>query len=266
MIPPIWIWGVPFTPVTRGEAADLVASLIEARVPSYFITANTHYVMLTRDHPDLRTINDHAAFILADGAPVVWASRLAGTPLPERVAGSDLIFDICEQGARKGYRVFLLGGQEGVGEQAARRLTERYPGLQIVGIESPPFRKPTPEEHEQILERIRTAKPDILLIAFGQPKGERWMFENYQATGVPVSVQVGASLDFAAGRVSRAPLWIQKICMEWAYRLCLEPRRLFSRYARNAWFILQMLIGSLLPGSARRTAEARESTRQEAPR
>ena len=241
----IWVWGVPFTPVTRAGACDLVESLIRARTPSYFITANTHYAMLTRDNPDLAEINRGSAFIIADGAPIVWASRLKGSPLPERVAGSDLIFDLCERAARNGHRIFLLGGGEGVGEESSRRLVERYPGLQIVGVECPPFRQPTPEEHEQLLARIREAKPDILLVALGQPKGERWMYRNFREIGVPVSVQIGASLDFAAGRVKRAPRWIQKIGMEWAYRLWLEPNRLYSRYSRNAWFILRMMARDL---------------------
>jgi N-acetylglucosaminyldiphosphoundecaprenol N-acetyl-beta-D-mannosaminyltransferase len=249
--------------MTRADAVDTVDKLIRERTPSYFITANTHYAMLTRDNPDLNEINEQAAFVLADGAPVVWASRLAGTPLPERVAGSDLIFDLCERGARQGYRVFLLGGEDGVGEGAARRLIEKYPGLQIVGVESPPFREPTSDEHHQLIERIQAANPDILLIAFGQPKGERWMFRNYRVIGVPVSVQVGASLDFAAGRIRRAPLWVQKIGMEWSYRLWLEPRRLFSRYARNALFIATAIVRDQLSRFAGSEAKTKQSDRSE---
>jgi N-acetylglucosaminyldiphosphoundecaprenol N-acetyl-beta-D-mannosaminyltransferase len=249
--------------MTRGGAADAVDRLIRERAPAYFITANTHYAMLTRHNPDLGPINEQAAFVLADGAPVVWASRLAGTPLPERVAGSDLIFDLCERGARKGHRFFLLGGEAGVGEGAARRLAEKYPGLQIVGVEAPPFREPTPDEHRQLLERIRAARPDVLLVAFGQPKGERWLARNHRATGVPVSVQVGASLDFAAGRIRRAPLWAQKIGMEWAYRLWLEPRRLFSRYARNALFIVTATARDHLSKSSGGRAKAGRPDRSE---
>jgi N-acetylglucosaminyldiphosphoundecaprenol N-acetyl-beta-D-mannosaminyltransferase len=197
--------------------------------------------MLTDAEPDLRAINDRAAFIVADGKPLVWASRIQGSPLPERVAGSDLIFDLCEEAAREGFRVFLLGGGEGVAEEAARRLVARYPGLQIVGTECPPFREPTPEEEHALLERIRHAAPDILFVAFGQPKGERWIIGHYEDLGVPVSVQVGASLDFAAGRVRRAPRWMQTTGLEWVFRLSLEPRRLAGRYARNAWFILRKI-------------------------
>lgn len=239
---PVWVWGVPFAPMTLTEAVAAVSELIRAGRPSFFITAPTHYAMLTEECPDLREINDRAAFIVADGKPLVWASRMQGKPLPERVAGSDLIFHLCEEAAREGSRVFLLGGGEGVAEEAARRLVARYPSLRIVGTECPPFREPTPEEESALLDQIRTAAPDLLFVAFGQPKGERWILEHYERLGVPVSVQVGASLDFAAGRVRRAPRWMQKTGLEWVFRLALEPRRLAGRYARNAWFILRKVV------------------------
>jgi N-acetylglucosaminyldiphosphoundecaprenol N-acetyl-beta-D-mannosaminyltransferase len=240
------VWGVPFAPLTLEQAVASVSDLIRAGRPSFFITAPTHYAMLTDELPDLREINKRAAFIVADGKPLVWASRLQGSPLPERVAGSDLIFRLCEEAAREGFRVFLLGGGEGVAVEAASRLVERYPGLQIVGTECPPFREPTPAEEGALWERIRCARPDLLFVAFGQPKGERWIFGHYQRLGVPVSVQIGASLDFAAGRIRRAPRWMQDTGLEWAFRLWLEPRRLAGRYARNAWFIGRRLVRSLL--------------------
>jgi N-acetylglucosaminyldiphosphoundecaprenol N-acetyl-beta-D-mannosaminyltransferase len=239
--PRVWVWGVPFAPITLDEAVAAVSDLIRAGRPSFFITAPTHYAMLTEECPDLREINERAAFIVADGKPLVWASRMLGSPLPERVAGSDLIFHLCEEAASEGFRVFLLGGDEGVADAAAHRLIERSPGLQIVGTECPPFRPPTPDEEQALLDRIRRAAPDLLFVAFGQPKGERWIVRHYEELGVPVSVQVGASLDFAAGRVRRAPRWMQTAGLEWVFRLSLEPRRLAGRYARNAWFIARMV-------------------------
>jgi N-acetylglucosaminyldiphosphoundecaprenol N-acetyl-beta-D-mannosaminyltransferase len=242
VIEPVWVWGVPSAPVTLEEAVEAVDALIERRRPSYFITANLHYLMLSNENPDLAAVNDGAAFILADGAPVVWAARRRPTPLPERVAGSDLIFHLCDLSARKGRRLFFLGAPEGVAEEAADKLRRRYPGIQIVGTECPPFRKPTEAEHDQLIDRIRAANPDVLFVAFGQPKGERWIFENLDRLAVPVCVQVGASLEFAAGRFARAPRWMQRTGLEWAFRLLQEPRRLFSRYARNAWFMGRMIV------------------------
>ncbi len=246
------VWGIPLANLTLTETVAAISDLIEARRPSYFITANTHYAMLTEQHPDLPEINAGAALILADGAPLVWASRRNGSPLKERVAGSDLIFELSAEAARKGYRLFLLGGADGVAEEASRRLRDRYPGLQVAGIECPPFREPTPEEELAMIDRIRAANADILFVAFGQPKGERWIAKHLSRLGVPISVQVGASLDFAAQRVRRAPRWMQKTGLEWAFRLGLEPRRLFARYAQNAWFIVRMISRDLKSGRADR--------------
>jgi N-acetylglucosaminyldiphosphoundecaprenol N-acetyl-beta-D-mannosaminyltransferase len=237
----VWVWGLPLAPLTVAETVALIGELVRAGKPSFFITAPTHYAMLTDQNADLRALNSRAAFILADGAPLVWASRWRGSPLPERVAGSDLIFELSQEAAKKEYRVFLLGGAEGVALQATERLEARYPGLQIVGSLCPPFRELTVEENELIVARIREARPDILFVAFGQPKGERWIDGHLADLGVPVSVQIGASLDFAAGRVRRAPRWMQRVGMEWAFRLGLEPGRLFTRYASNAWFIVRMV-------------------------
>lgn len=267
MSEPVRVWGVPFAPMTLKETVEAVDALIESRRPSYFITANLHYVMLTKEHPDLEAINEQAAFILADGAPVVWAARKRPTPLPERVAGSDLIFHLCDLSARKGRRLFFLGAPEGVADEAAEKLRGRYPGVQVVGTECPPFREPTEAEHDELLDRIRGASPDILFVAFGQPKGERWIFENHERLGVPVCVQVGASLEFAAGRFARAPRWMQRTGLEWVFRLLQEPRRLFSRYARNAWFMGRMIIQDRLqkPDSPR-TSGTDSPTTVEPPR
>ncbi len=238
---PVWVWGLPLAPLTMSETCEAAARLVEARRPSYFITANVHQAMLTERHPDLAEFNANAAFLVADGAPLVWASRIKGSPLPERVAGSDLLFELARRGAKLGHRVFLLGGGPGIALEAGRRLERKYPGLLIVGVESPPFHDPTPDEESALASQIRAARADILFVALGSPKGERWMARNLPLLNVPLCIQVGASLDFAAGRVRRAPPWIQRIGMEWAFRTAVEPRRLLRRYAANAWFILRMV-------------------------
>lgn len=250
----VWIWGLPLVPWTRPETADRVMALVEANRPCYFITANVHYAMLTADDPRLRALNEGAAFLVADGAPLVWASRWLGTPLPERVAGSDLIHDLAARAAARGLRLFLLGGAPGIAEEAARRLGERYPGLVIAGTAAPPHRPLQAEELTRLLDLIRTARPDLLLVAFGQPKGEFWIAEHLEALGVPVSVQIGATLDFVAGRVRRAPRWLQRVGLEWAYRMWLEPRRLAPRYARNAAFLARRVASDFLRPAGRRPA------------
>jgi N-acetylglucosaminyldiphosphoundecaprenol N-acetyl-beta-D-mannosaminyltransferase len=243
----LWVWGLPLAAMTRAEAVARVAALIAERRPSFFITASTHYAMLTHQKARLREVNARAAFLVADGYPLVWASRLLGWPLPERVAGSDMIYDLSEQAAQMGHRVFLLGAPPGVADEAARRLVARYPGLAIAGAVCPPFRDLTAEEHQNLVAQVRESRPDLLFLAFGQPKGEFWLDENLEALGVPVCVQIGASLDFVAGRVRRAPRWVQRIGLEWAWRMLLEPARLAPRYAENAWFIARITWREIVP-------------------
>lgn len=245
-IKPVRVWGVPLLPVTFAQALDQFDRLIQSGKPHYVITANVHYAMLTEQDASLVPLNQGAAFLLADGMPLVWASRWKRGRLPERVAGSDLIPALCARAAERGYRVFFLGGSPGVGEEAATRLKSRHPSLQVVGIESPPFRPLSQEEQAGLISRIRSARPDLLFVAFGQPKGERWIAEHLTELGVPVCMQVGASLDFVAGRVPRAPRFIQRIGMEWAYRLYREPGRLLLRYMANGWFVLRRLARDLV--------------------
>jgi N-acetylglucosaminyldiphosphoundecaprenol N-acetyl-beta-D-mannosaminyltransferase len=241
---PVRVWGLPLVPDTFDQALDRIDRLIAARRPSFFITANLNYAMLTDADDRLKRVNEQAAFLLADGMPLVWWSRLGPRPLPERVAGADLIYGICERAARNGHRVYFLGAGPGVAAEAAQALTTRYPGLQVVGIECPPFRPPTPAEEQKQIARIRAARPDILVVAFGQPKGELWMADRIERLGVPVAVQVGATLDFVAGRVRRSPKWMQKTGVEWVYRMAQEPRRLVGRYAGNLFFLVKAVFAA----------------------
>jgi N-acetylglucosaminyldiphosphoundecaprenol N-acetyl-beta-D-mannosaminyltransferase len=241
----VWILGIPFVRLRMAGTVQAICDLIDRRDPAYIITANLHYAMLTEQHVDLRAINEAAALIIADGAPLVWASRWNGEPLPERVAGSDLIFELSSVAAQRGFRLFLLGGAEGVAVEAAHRLCARYPGLRVVGTECPSLQHLSGEEEAALVARIRAARPDILLVAFGQPKGERWIYRHRDELLVPVSIQVGASLDFAAGMIRRAPRWMQKAGLEWAFRVALEPRRLFWRYAGDAWFLVRVFVRRL---------------------
>lgn len=256
MISKVRVWGLPFAPFRRREAADAVVELMEAGRPAFFITANTHYAMLTEQHPELLEVNERAAFLIADGAPIVWASRGA---IPERVAGAGLLFDLCELAAERGHRVFFLGGREGVAVEAADRLRALYPGLQIVGTACPPHRELSEEEHEALLAEIREARPNLLIVAYGQPKGELWIDRNLARLGPVVCVQVGASLDFVAGQVRRAPAWIGKLGMEWAFRLAMEPRRLAPRYVANARFLARKLLLGGRRGGSSPEVEGREA-------
>ena len=236
------VWGLPLTALTRQGAVDRVDQLVRDRVPAYFITANVHYAMLTAEVPELDAINRKAAFILADGAPLVIASRRTNNPLPERVAGSDLIYDLCRLAADRGYGIFLLGGPPGIADEAARRLTARFPGLRIVGTACPEPAELIEPRVDGLIATIRATRPDLLFLALGQPKGEFWLSRHLETLEVPVVAQVGATLEFVAGRVQRAPRVLQRLALEWAFRIYTDPRRLGPRYWKNAWFLARQIL------------------------
>ncbi|WP_439621371.1 WecB/TagA/CpsF family glycosyltransferase [Gemmata sp.] len=246
---PVNVWGLPLAPLTFDQTLDAVEALIAAREAALVVTANLHYAMLTARHPDLARVNRSAALVVADGWPLVLASRRTRTPVPERVAGSDLVPALCGRIAPRGGRVFLLGGAPGVAQEAAAVLAARYPGLSVVGAEAPPFRALSGDETAALLARVRAAAPDLLFVAFGQPKGERWLAEHLPALGPTVSLQIGASLDMLVGRVRRAPRLVQRLGLEWAWRVGTEPRRLAPRYAEDAAFLARRLFAR--PGRAR---------------
>ncbi len=249
---PCWVFDIPCMPVTLDDAALEMERLILRTVPSYLITANTNYAMLVAQHPDLHEVNRNAALIVADGIHLVWTSWMTQHPLPERVPGIDLLYRFSKLAAQKGHSMFFLGAAPGVAAQAARKLRELYPALRIVGTESPIFKDLTPDQHERLMDRIRAASPDVLLLAMGQPQGERWIFRNYKALGVPVSIQIGASFDYLSGRVPRAPRWMHSIGLEAPYRMFREPVRLTPRYCRNALFLASSLVRFALSSRYRR--------------
>ncbi len=236
------VWDLPFAAVTMEETLDAIAGMIADQLPRMVITANLNYAMLSSQHADLAAINRQAALVLADGQPIVWRSRCGNAArLPERVAGSQLIYRLGERAADDGWKLYLLGAAPGVAQRCADGLRARYPGCQIVGVDSPPFRALSGAEQQEQLDRIRAASPDVLLVAFGQPKGERWIHQHLEALQVPVSIQIGASFDFVAGTAQRAPVAYQRCGCEWAYRMLKDPRRLVPRYAGNAFFLARQL-------------------------
>ena len=236
------IWDVPFDHLTLDASIDAIGSLIESNEPSYVITANLNYVMLHHSDESMLEITADANLILADGQPIVWRSRLSGTPLPERVAGSEMIFHLAERAASEGWGIYLLGGMPGVADTCADELKRLHPGLIISGVESPPFRELTEQEQLAQDRRIQESGAKLLLVAFGQPKGEKWIHEHHKRMGVPVSIQLGASFDFIAGTATRAPRAFQRVGMEWAYRMLGDPKRLIPRYWSNAVFLTRALL------------------------
>lgn len=233
--PPIAILGVPFDNLTTAEAIELVGRMVASRQPHYLVTANVDFLVQAQEDVELRRILFDAHVVLCDGTPLVWASRWLGNPLPERVAGSDLVPLLLRVAEERQFRIFLLGATPESAAQAVANLRTRHPKLPSVGFYSPPFNKLLEMDHEEITRRIREAKPDLLFVSFGCPKQEKWIAMHYRTLGVPVCVGVGATIDFLAGQVRRAPRWMQRTGTEWIFRLLQEPRRLFARYAKGVW-------------------------------
>lgn len=240
------VWGTDFARLDMSATLELAERIIERRRPEFFITANLNFLMLAEQYPRLHEVSRRSAAVLADGWPIVWRSRFTPQPLPARVAGADLIVELAAKAAEQGYRLFLLGAADGVAQAAADELQRRFPGLKIAGCYSPPYRSLSRAEHAAMLDSIRAAQPDILLVAFGQPKGEFWIDEHLQELQVPLSIQLGASFDFLAGTASRAPRAWQRVGCEWLYRALADPRRLVPRYARNLHFLIRQLARDLL--------------------
>lgn len=233
--PPIAILGVPFDNLTAAEAIEAVERMVISRQPHYLVTANVDFLVQAQEDVELRRILFDAHIVLCDGTPLVWASRWLGNPLPERVAGSDLVPLLLRVAEEKRFRIFLLGATPDSAAQAVANLQAKHPKLPPADHYSPPFNQLLEMDHNEITRRIREARPDLLFVSFGCPKQEKWIAMHYRTLGVPVCVGVGATIDFLAGQVRRAPKWMQRTGTEWIFRLLQEPRRLFARYAKGLW-------------------------------
>lgn len=222
-----------FDKVTMKEAVRRIVRMAKKRDRArYVCTGNLDHLVLAERDPEFREAYRKADLVVADGAPVVWLSRIASSaPLPERVAGSDLFWELARVSGEANLRLFFLGGSPGAAAKAAEAVERRYPGARVVGTYCPPPELfDTKPEQERIRRIVRQAAPDILLVALGAPKQEKWIVRNKEELGVPVSIGVGGSFELAAGIRRRAPKWLQRSGLEWLYRFAQEPRRFFRRY------------------------------------
>lgn len=217
--------------VNMKEALDNIEELIIKRDNSYVVTPNVDHIVRLESDTEFVKIYNEADLILADGMPLIWMSKLLKTPLKEKVSGSDLFPLLCEIASKKGYKVFLLGAAEGVAVKATENLKNKYENLQVVGCYSPSYGfENDKKELDYIINIINSVKPDILVVGLGSPKQEKFIYKYRNKLNVPISLALGASIDFEAGNVKRAPKWMQKIGLEWFYRLLKEPKRMYKRY------------------------------------
>jgi N-acetylglucosaminyldiphosphoundecaprenol N-acetyl-beta-D-mannosaminyltransferase len=239
------ILGVPIDNLSMDEVMRVLEDQIMEGGFHQVATANVDFLIQSIHDDELREILCRCNLVLPDGMPLIWASRLMGRALQERVTGADLVPRLAELSARRGYRVFLLGAEEESSARAAAWMEAHYPGVCIAGRYSPEFKPLEQMDHQEILRQIEVARPDILLVAFGNPKQEKWLAMHRHRLNVPLCIGIGASLDFLSGKVTRAPKWMQASSLEWAFRFCQEPARLAKRYLGNAagllWFFTLQL-------------------------
>jgi N-acetylglucosaminyldiphosphoundecaprenol N-acetyl-beta-D-mannosaminyltransferase len=243
---PIAVLGLPLDSLTASEAVDAIEGLILSGGTHQVATANLDFWLNSLSDQHLHRIIAGCSLVLPDGMPLVWASSLLGCPLAERVTGVDIVPRLAELSARRGYGIYLLGGKGDVAERAAKLLEKNYPGVRIVGTHSPSEEHIARLDHSDILSRIHAAKPDILLVALGNPKQEKWIWIHRKRLGVPVAMGVGGSFEILVGDVRRAPKLIQRCGLEWLMRLAQEPSRLGPRYLRDFLGLARRLPMTLL--------------------
>ena len=224
------------------DCLEAIDSLVSQDKKSYVVAVNVDVIVKIEDDPYLKKIVDDADLVLVDGKPLQWIAKYQGNPIKEKISGSDLVPLLLKQASDKGQSVFIIGGKEGIAQKAKLNIEKSNPKIKIVGTYAPPFgfEKDT-VELDRITSMISECHPDIVIACFGCPKQEKWIYENYLKYNAKLSVCAGATVDFLAGNVKRAPQWISNIGFEWFYRFLQEPKRLFRRYFVDDVRILKLV-------------------------
>lgn len=223
------ILGVPIEAQRYEAAIEALLGAAHAGTPRRAHFATVHSVVEAASNAAVRRAFEEAWMVCADGVPLVWVSRLRGARA-ERVCGPDVMLSLCDRGRATGLRHYFLGGGPGTAERLAAKLGAAYPGLQVVGTASPPFRELTPTEDEALVTAINATEPHIVWVGLGAPKQELWAAAHQARLTAGLVLPVGAAFDFHSGQLRRAPRWMRRLGLEWMFRLAMEPRRLFKRY------------------------------------
>lgn len=217
--------------LSASEAKNIVDQMIQEKGPYYVVTPNSDIVVKMQEDEELKNICDNADLILTDGMILVKISRYLKNPIKERVCMTDFVWDVCDLAVEKNYKIFLFGGKDEVLKKATDRIKQKYKDINIVDSYSPPMGFENDEAQlEYAVNRIKNSNADILIVFLGCPKQEKFIFNNMQKYNVPISIPMGGCVDFIAGSVKRAPLWMQNVGLEWFYRFLQEPKRMFKRY------------------------------------
>ncbi len=231
------LFGVRVHAVSMDEAIQHILRFVRENNPRQVVTADSSMVVMAQRDDHLRDIINRADLVTPDSIGILWACRRRGFVMPERVSGVDIVVRLAQISAQTGLRLYFLGAQPGVAEQAAQRLQARYPGVCIAGCQHGYF---PPESESEIVRRICEAQPDVLCVAMGIPKQEKWIDRYRDVLRVPVSIGVGGTFDVLSGRVRRAPLWMQRTGMEWLWRVGHNPRKISKvmLLPRFVWMVL----------------------------
>jgi N-acetylglucosaminyldiphosphoundecaprenol N-acetyl-beta-D-mannosaminyltransferase len=241
-IPRVDVLGVGISVIDMGRAVAEIIRWVEQGERHYVCVTGVHGVMESRRDAELRRIHNDSGLTTPDGMPMVWAGHRAGAGHMRRVYGPDLMLAVCSMAAERSWSSYFYGGAQGVPDLLAERLVARFPGLEVAGTYSPPFRPLAPDEDRAVVERINRATPDLVWVGLSTPKQERWMAAHIELLAVPALLGVGAAFDIHAGLLPQAPGWMQGGGLEWLYRLYREPRRLWRRYLRNnPRFVVEIL-------------------------
>jgi N-acetylglucosaminyldiphosphoundecaprenol N-acetyl-beta-D-mannosaminyltransferase len=247
------VLGVQISAIDMAGAVALADRLIRSGERGYVCVTGVHGVMESQSDTDLFGILNRAFMNTPDGMPMTWVGRLQGHRNMRRVYGPDFMLEMCRLSATRGYRHFLYGGKQGVAQLLSERLSERFPGLQVVGTYTPPFRPLSEQEEQELLKLLNDSKPDILWVGLSTPKQEKFMARHSDAFKVPLMVGVGAAFDIHTGRIQDAPNWMKQSGLQWLHRLCQEPKRLARRYLVNNPMFLFLITLQLLGVKTSRT-------------
>lgn len=232
-LPRVNVLGVGLSALNLDLATNAVAEALRTGIRGYVCVTGVHGVSEAQDDAEFKSILNHSFLNTPDGMPMVWMGRLQGFSEMNRVYGPDLMLQVCDWSAKTGYSHFFYGGGPGVAEALASRLKQRFPELRVAGTFTPPFRPLNPVEESQLEALVRSSKPDIFWVGLSTPKQERFMARYWNRLDAKLFFGVGAAFDFHAGKLRQAPRWMQRSGLEWFFRLCCEPRRLWRRYLRN---------------------------------
>lgn len=229
--------------LTMNEALQAIEQLIQEKKSAYVVTPNVDHIVQLETNKELQEAYKNASLILVDGKPLLWIANWYGTPIKEKISGSDLFPLLCKMAAEKRYKMFFLGAAMGVAAKAAENLMHKFRGLQVVGTYSPSFGfEKNPTEIDKIKSMIKKSGAEILVVGLGCPKQEVFMYQHCAELGIPISFGLGASFDFEAGNIKRAPRWMANHGLEWLFRITQDPKRMAKRYLIDDMKIIGLAI------------------------